>query len=101
MGLVGVAVAAVDVDDEGKARATASRPKLRPESCCTALYNCLQRSVELCLESWITLHCASLYFARVSGSEAELRIVDYHADADASVVDDDDDAAGGNDDGGM
>ena len=39
------------------------------------------REAELRIESWILLHCASLYFARASGSEAELCIVDYHGDA--------------------
>jgi hypothetical protein len=44
----------------------------------------------------ISLHCASLYFARVSGSEAELRIVVVSGAGSGQV---DDAAAAGNDGG--
>ena len=67
----------------------------------TALYNVLQRQRLRPLVP--TYHdIAALRFTVFCegerGSEAELRIVDYHGDTDASVVDDDA-ATGGNDGG--
>ena len=61
-----------------------------------------QRLPHSCQPIMISLHCASLYHARASGSEAELRIVvDYYGAAGDGVnVGQVDTAAGGNDGGG-